>query len=193
MKNKTQLKLPVLKTYIQLPVEYASNSFAMADKAVLLSAETKTVKTSRIESLNLIAKVGLECLCYDYETPVSIDCLWGQRSIDSELNTTDFYYAIRTKREKGVHGGQRLRSENVELDLLFSISSENSRKNKGKKFWFNENIRHFSFYSGMHYGLNTWELYRMDYGNLGKVKWDFVKQYAFVQGQIVENIPEWKM
>ena len=147
MKNKTQLKLPVLKTYIQLPVEYASNSFAMADKAVLLSAETKTVKTSRLESLNLIAKVGLECLCYDYETPVSIDCLWGQRSIDSELNTTDFYYAIRTKREKGVHGGQRLRSENVELDLLFSISSENSRKNKGKKFWFNENIRHFSFYS----------------------------------------------
>ena len=45
----------------------------------------------------------------------------------------------------------------------------------------------------MHYGLNTWELYRMDYGNLGKVKWDFVKQYAFVQGADCGKPPEWKM
>ncbi|MDI6737454.1 MAG: hypothetical protein QME12_02960 [Nanoarchaeota archaeon] len=125
----------------------------------------------------------------------------GQRSIESDLNPTDFYYAVRTERAKGIHGGVSLVPSRIWLDLAFVLESgplgANLAGKKGKqmkyRFFANENIRHFSFYSGMHYGLHTWKLYRMDYKSPENVKWGFVKQYAFCQGQILENLPEWNM
>ena len=58
---------------------------------------------------------------------------------------------------------------------------------KGSKFVANGSVRHLSFDSGTKGGFNRWQMYRLDFTKLDDVKFEFVKQFTYVQGQVVDQ------
>lgn len=175
--------------YKTLPFKIANNSFASVLEAKLLGSELKEEKKDKYEARNLIIRLGLECTFFPSETLSSIELLNRQSSLDSELNPSDFYFAVRTERNEGAHGGEVFLVEHLLFEYPFHISARSLNAKckiwKEPQFASNENTRHFSFYSGMDFGCHTWVLYKLDYKNINKPSFEFVKRYAYVQGESV--------
>lgn len=175
--------------YKGLPFKVAKDSFASVLEAKLLGSELKEEKKDKYEARSLIIRLGLECSYLPCETLSSIELLHTQSSLDSELNPSDFYFAIRTDKGKGPFGGMVPLVEHLMFEFPFHISARSLNAKcktwKEPQFASNENIRHFSFYSGMDFGCHTWVLYKLDYKNINKPSFEFVKRYAYVQGESV--------
>lgn len=127
----------------------------------------RVLSESTVEIEFSLKAVASKCEIYR-----KLEVVSAQSSLDDGLNPTDLYLRLRTDWEDDCATG--------------SYGDEHTFKAKLKlvRFAGAGNIQYLSFDAGMMGGFNRWLLYRVDLTDLSNIKFQFLKMYSLVQGQI---------
>ena len=181
------------QVYKKVPVVNHSKSTAEVVEVKLLSAKDVSAigEFGNFEDRHIEITLGIKAIASLCESMKEIELLPAQSSLDSDLNPSDFYLRVNTSWEDGCATGSSGNPEYIKYVVKYWLdqrpASDAGKPWRKPDFFAKSNIRHFSFDSGMLGGLNRWKLYKLNYGNLKDVKFDYVKQFSFVQGQVVEQ------
>ena len=180
------------QNYTRVPVEYNRKTKAKILEVKKLDASVKTEvgKYGNYENRSLVLRLGIKTIASPLENVISVEMVDAQTSLDSGLNPSDYYFRANTLCKPGASVGVG-NPEFVEIELEYSIDQ---RPASGKDqpweeplFMVNSSVRHLSFDSGMMNGFNRWQMYKLDFTKLRDVKFEFVKQFTYVQGQVVDQ------
>lgn len=175
-------------TYKPVEVSYERKTKSEILKVEMLGSSIKIEDEGDFQSRYLVLKLGLKCLGSPLENVIAVESVDVQRSLDS-TDPTDFYYRAVTFCKEGFSAGYG-EPEFIEIELKYFIdqrdASEKDKEWQDPTLRKNECINHLSFDSGMFKGYNTWRMYKLDLGNLKNVKFEFVKLFAYVQGEVVD-------
>lgn len=181
------------QTYKAVPTITTRNTSSEVLEVKKLSSKVvvETGEHGNYENRSVEITLGIEAVASACEKVKDIEYLPSQSSLDSALNPSDFYLRVNTKWKKDCATGSYGKPEHLKLVLKYSIDqrpvSESGKPWSAPDFYANEQIHHLSFDSGMMGGYNRWKLYKLDYSDLNNVKFDYVKQYSYVQGQAIDQ------
>ena len=170
-------------------VQVVHNRASTADvlEVKKLSAVLKKELTpgGHFENATLVLTVGLKVIASACENIVNVETLPSQRSLDSVLNPSDFYFRVTTKWKDGCATGSFGDPKFIKFERKFHIGQRPG--SEAGKPWPKTTgfaVRHFSFDIGMMGGFNRWGLFELDYSDLDDVKFSHVKNYTYVQGEV---------
>ena len=183
---------PNKQKYKRVPVETNRQNYTEILKVLKLDTHVKTeIKESgNYEDRSLVLTLGIKCMGSPLDKMVAVEQVRSQSSLDSSLNPTDYYFQVKTDTRPGIAVGFGP-PKFIKIEIKYIIDQR--RASEKDQPWdlpawrSKENIRHLSFYAGMHSGLHRWRLYKLDITDLEDIKFKFLKEYSFVQGQIVDH------
>ena len=160
-----------------------------------LDATIKAEHSHRDSELGYLElRLLLTYACAPDVAVTSIDEVSSQKSLESAASASDRYFRPGNVWLSDIDTIQLPKSEFsiLETKLRFLIGERPASEHE--KEWSHmlpsEGVQHLSFYAGMKDGFNWWRMYRLDYSKLQDVKFDFIKQFAYVSGQAVNEQPQ---
>lgn len=166
----------------QIPVVYNQNRYDGNFRRVSLLKTEIVENEHKHKRLKCTFRAETGASSWTQATFTAIKCDPHQRSVDDELNPTDYYLTLETHTAPGVGTGSGP-TPNLEFSLDFGMPWKGSSAGT---------IYHLSFAAGMSGGWNRWLLYKLQL-NLEnpQASFDYVKTYCYCQGQIVpmEDLP----
>ncbi|MBI4441313.1 hypothetical protein HY639_04035 [Candidatus Woesearchaeota archaeon] len=177
--------------YRKVPVSTAKHNDLEILEIKLMESKVKTELKGRYEDRLLLLTLGITCVGSPLAKVTHVEQVSCQASIASCLNPTDFYFRVMTKCKPGIAAGYG-RPEQIKFGLEFYVDQRPATELGnpwGPVAGFNlvGCDRHLSFDVGMKGGYNFWRMYHLDYRNPENIKFDFVKEYCYVQGQVMDN------
>lgn len=176
-------------TYTPVKVITTRDSAADVLDVKLLDSKvvTKVDEWGNNENRSVIITIGLEAVASACETFSDVKSFGTQTSIESAL-PSDYYFTLPTTWKVGCATGSYGEPQLLSFDLEFEVdqrkATEVGKPWSSPKWVANGSIKHLSFYKAMRGGYNVWSLYRLDMTDLNNVKFDFKKDYSYVQGEV---------
>ncbi len=166
------------------------HSSAEVLEVVLLSSEVVIENLTNFQNRSIKITLGVKAIASACEDMRNIEQLSAQRSIDSVLNPTDFYYRVNTNWRPDCATGSYGEPQFLKLDLTYYIGQRpiNDRNLPwpAPEFDMGENVRHLNFDIGMIEGYNRLQMHKLDYANIQAPTFEKVKQFGLVQGTILD-------
>jgi hypothetical protein len=177
---------------VDLPLQNATQPFTgsiMTVKLVSAATEVEVDKWKLHENRFVTVTLEMSAAASRCAIPIAVEVSGGQASLESPLNPTDSYYRLVLKEKEGCNSfGEDVITARTQLKYFVGQRGiADQGKPWGAPNWRlkGEATRQLSFDAGMLYGYNQWKLYRLDFTNLDDVKFEFKKQYSYVQGESV--------
>lgn len=182
----------VADDYTSVPLNYLRTLSADVTAVKLLDSKVvvETIAEGRTQNQYAVVTLGVDSLPDNCRVVTGVDEFGGQASLESDMNPTDEYYRVHVRLKSpdcmSVSAGPAVHSK---IDLKFFVQQRFAPFDQpwpAPSWTANESVHQLSFDSGMMGGLNRWLLYRLDYTDPANVKFEFKKQYSYVQGQAVD-------
>jgi hypothetical protein len=173
-------------------IDFVAQRQTTADvrEVVLLSSEVVIENLTHFQNRSVKIILGVKAVASACEDIKNIEQLSSQRSIDSVLNPTDFYFRVNTNWLPGCSTGSFGEPQFLKLELTYFIGQRSINDRDlpwpAPDFLMGENLRYLNFDIGMMGGYNRLQMYKLDYANIESPTFELTKQFSLVQGTVLD-------
>ena len=173
-------------------IDFVAQRQTTADvmEVVMLSSEVIIENLTHFQNRSLKITLGVKAVASACEDMKNIEQLSAQRSIDSVLNPTDFYFRVNTNWRPDCATGSFGEPQFLKLELNYHVGQRSINDRDlpwpAPDFRMGENVRYLNFDIGMMGGYNRLQMHKLDYANIEAPTFELAKQFSLVQGTVLD-------